>query len=139
MDYDKARLLLRVLISIFMLTHGFPKLLKLVGTDPISFSDPIGLGVTISFTLVTFAEFFCTLLVLLGLFMRPATLVLAFNMSVAGLVAMAGAPFAKRELPLFYLLLFLLLFAMGPGKYSVSAWWRNRKMTASSTTSRANE
>ena len=40
---DFAVLILRVVPSLFMLTHGYGKLMKLIGGDW-SFADPIGIG-----------------------------------------------------------------------------------------------
>ena len=47
-------LLLRVSIAAFMLTHGWPKLSKLLAGGEIQFGDPIGLGPAVSLILVLF-------------------------------------------------------------------------------------
>lgn len=113
-------LLLRIAVAAFMLTHGYPKFTNLVEGN-IQFGDPIGLGVTTSLVLVVFAEFFCSILVMLGLATRLAVIPLIINMSVAAFVAHAGDPFAKKEMSLMYLLIYITLLFTGPGRFSVDA------------------
>ena len=59
-------LMIRLLASGFMLTHGIPKLMKLFSAGEVKFADPFGFGPSVSFGLATFAEFFCSLLIILG-------------------------------------------------------------------------
>lgn len=113
-----AIFMLRVFMSLFMLTHGFPKIMKVLNGD-MSFSDPIGLGAGVSLFLSAFAEGICSLFVLLGWKSRLATLPLIINMAVAVFFAHAGDPFARKETALMYLVVFIVLFITGPGKYSL--------------------
>lgn len=111
-------LLLRLLITGFMYTHGIPKLTKILNGN-MSFGDPLGIGSGTSLVLATFAEVGCAFLVLLGFYTRLATLPIMFTMFVAAFIAGAGKPFGDRELPLLYLLVYATLFFLGPGKYSI--------------------
>lgn len=113
-----AVFLLRVVSSMFMLTHGFPKLMKLLDGN-MSFGDPLGLGPGVSLFLSAFAEGICSLFILLGWKTRLAAIPLIINMAVAVFFAHAGDPFAKKELALLYLLIFVVLFIVGAGKYSL--------------------
>lgn len=61
------------------------------------------------------------LLLALGLLTRPAALLIAINMAVAVVMAHAGDPFARRELPLMFLAVALLYLLAGPGRYSADA------------------
>lgn len=115
---DVAILLLRIGTASLMLTHGIPKLLRVLEGD-FSFSDPIGIGSTTSLILVTFAEAICAFLVLIGLMTRISLIPLIIAMIVAVFVAHAGDPFGDKELGLFFLISFIVLFLTGPGKYSV--------------------
>lgn len=115
---DVAILLLRIGTASLMLTHGIPKLLRLLDGD-FSFGDPIGIGSTASLILVTFAEAICAALVLLGLMTRISLIPLIIAMLVAVFIAHAGDPFSDKELGLFFLISFIVLFLTGPGKYSV--------------------
>ncbi|GAB3643153.1 DoxX family protein [Spirosoma arcticum] len=110
--------LLRIAIAGMMLTHGIPKLQKiLVGNW--EFGDPLGLGAALSLALTVFAEVVCSVLLLIGLFTRFATLPLLFTMLVAFFIVHGADEFGKRKLPMLYALVYATLFFTGPGKYSV--------------------
>lgn len=111
-------LVVRVSIAILMLTHGYPKLTKLLAGD-MQFADPIGLGAGLSLVLVVFAECLCSILIGIGLATRLAAIPLIINMFVAAFVVFASAPIAKKEFPILYLLIYLILLVVGSGKYSV--------------------
>ncbi len=111
-------LILRAAVSLFMLTHGFSKLQMLMSGD-IKFADPFGIGATPSLVLSVFAEFVCSVLLILGLATRLASIPLIINMLVAVLYAHSADPFGKKELPLMYLLVFLTLLILGAGRYSI--------------------
>ena len=109
----------RAAAGCFMLTHGYPKFNKLISGSDIQFADPFGLGAYPSFYLAVFAEFLCSILVILGLGTRIASLFLVVTMAVAAFYAHAADPFAKKEMALIYLLIFLTVLVFGPGKYSL--------------------
>lgn len=115
---DVAVLLLRIGAGALIMTHGIPKLMRILDGN-FNFGDPLGLGPTLSLILVTFAEAFCAILVLLGLFTRVALIPLIINMTVIVFVAHADDPFGRKELPLLFLINFIVLFFTGPGKYSL--------------------
>jgi putative oxidoreductase len=111
--------ILRVGASSFMFfNHGLPKLLAF-SEKLTKFSDPIGLGAPVSFSLVVFAEAVCSLLVAFGLMTRLAAIPLVIAMTVAGLVFHAADPFAKKELALLYGVVFLSIAFTGPGRWSI--------------------
>ncbi len=112
-------LLLRISIAAFMITHGWPKLSKLMAGGEIQFGDPIGLGPGISLILTVFAEFFCSILLAIGLGTRLATIPLMITMLVAAFIAHGADPFRQKEVALLYLLIYLTLFVTGSRKYSI--------------------
>ncbi|SHE70163.1 putative oxidoreductase [Mariniphaga anaerophila] len=114
-----ALLLLRAGVALMMLTHGYPKLMHLLSGEPITFPAVPGLGVTLSFVLTVFAEFLCSILVLLGLGTRLSAIPLAITMAVAAFYAHGSDPFASKEMALLYLTIFVVLALTGGGKYSV--------------------
>ncbi len=114
-----ALLILRLAVAAFMLTHGWPKLSRLLAGGEIRFSDPLGIGVVTSFTLVVFAEFFCSILVGLGLGTRLAVIPLIITMSVVVFIAQGSAAFGRKELPIMFLIIYVFLLISGSGKYSV--------------------
>ena len=64
---DIALFLLRFTVGYLMLySHGWRKLLKLFGDDPIKFADPFGIGASASLSLTVFAEVLCSILLMLG-------------------------------------------------------------------------
>tara|TARA_B100000497_G_scaffold127479_1_gene169437 strand:+ start:3173 stop:3553 length:381 start_codon:yes stop_codon:yes gene_type:complete len=118
MNSDWVALLLRVIGGGFMLTHGYPKFQKLLSGN-FEFGDPLGLGVGPSLFLTVFAEFFCGLLLLVGLGTRLSSIPLFITMFVAAFVVHGDDPFARKEKALMYLLVYLALFLFGGGKYSI--------------------
>ncbi len=111
-------LLLRVAISALMLTHGIDKLQHFTELQA-SFPNPVGLGSTVSLTLVIMAEAGCSLLLVAGLLSRLAALVLMFNMFVAAFVFHSGDALAGRELAIVYFVVYVALFFSGAGRYSL--------------------
>jgi putative oxidoreductase len=111
-------LIARILVGAFMLTHGIPKLQNLM-SGHIKFADPFGLGQGPSLVLATFAEFFCSILLMLGLATRLAMIPLIITMLVAGLMISSGQEFSKRELPLLYAIFFFGFLVLGAGRYSI--------------------
>lgn len=124
---DIILFVVRVFIGFAMLSHGFPKLQMLLEGEKIEFFDFLGMGPTISLTLTVFAEFVCSILLILGLFTRVALGFLIFTMIIAGFIVHGADPFEKREMSLIYLSVYLLLMAFGPGKVSVDYMIEKRK------------
>ena len=114
-----ALLILRVVAAIFLLTHGIPKLGRLFSGEEIKFMDFMGLGPAVSLSLAVFAEFLCSILVILGAFTRLALIPMIITMGTAAFVAHADDPFGTKEKPLLFLLVFVFLLITGPGKYAV--------------------
>jgi len=102
-----------------MLTHGFPKFQMLFSGQEIMFPDPIGLGSQVSFMLIVFAEFFCSIFIIVGFGTRFSAIPLSISMFVAGFMVHAKDPFATKELALIYLAIFIGFIFTGGGKYSV--------------------
>lgn len=124
---DIALLLLRLGVSGMMLTHGIPKLIRLFGSGPIQFGDPIGIGVEASLTLTVFSEVICSVLILVGLGTRLASIPLIITMAVAFFIVHAAHAFERKELALFYLIVYVVLLLTGSGKYSLDHYLLKRK------------
>lgn len=112
-------LLLRVIVGVFMMTHGFGKLKMLLGPGEIQFADPIGIGLELSLILAVFAEFFCSILLILGLGTRLAAFPLWFTMFVAGVIVHAADPFGVKEMAFLYGTIYTVILFTGPGKFSI--------------------
>jgi putative oxidoreductase len=128
---NTALLIIRVVFGVTMLIHGYDKLMGFAEmsaspfwTQQVNF---LGMGGKVSLALVIFAEFFCALFLILGIFTRPALAVLIFCMAYAWLVTHKAHVFSKNdkghieglESAFQYLLVYIALLFTGPGKFSV--------------------
>jgi len=100
------------------LPHGYDKLVKFAEYEK-NFMNFLGLGPTVSLGLLVFAEFFCSALIILGLFTRFAAIPLIIAMSVALFNAHHGLVFTEGEHAALYIFGYLVIFLLGPGKISV--------------------
>lgn len=121
-NIDYALLILRITVGGFMMTHGIGKFINLFGDSPIQFADPIGIGVTASLALAVFAEVFCSIFLIFGFATRFSAIALLITMLVAALIVHAPDAFSRKELPLLYAAIYLVLAITGAGKYSVDNW-----------------
>ncbi len=122
-----ALLVLRMGVSLMMLTHGYPKLLRLFSEEPITFTAILGLSATVSLALAVFAEFLCSLLIFFGVGTRLASIPLIVTMLVAAFYAHADDPFSRKEKALLFLLIYVVLLFTGGGKYSIDHYFLGRK------------
>lgn len=122
---DLGLLILRLTTGITMLVaHGLPKLERLMGSDEITFPDPIGVGTVASLSLAVFAEVFCSGLLILGWYTRIALVPLIITMGFAFFDIHIADEFSRMEKSMLYGLMYLVLFLSGPGKYSVDGRFR---------------
>ncbi len=121
---DAGLLLLRIGLGASFIAHGMPKLMggpekwKALGGAMAS------LGVTFAHTLwglsAALSETVGGLLLMLGLFFRPAAILLAFTMAVALQMHVSkGDPFQVYSHALEAGIVFLSLILIGPGKYAL--------------------
>ncbi len=115
---DLGLLILRLTAGGLMLSHGYPKLISW-SSNADSFPDPLGIGSTLSLAGTVGAEFFCALLILLGIGTRLASIPAFFTMLVAAFIVHGPDPFQKKELALIYAGMYLTLFFLGGGSYSM--------------------
>ena len=124
-------LLIRIIIGVVMAFYGYEKLMhfsEMAASDfwakEISF---LGFTGKIPLALTVFAEFFCSLLLLIGLFTRLALIPLLICM---GYIIIVVAQFSiidsgdngiQVNTAFVYFMIYLALFLTGPGKYSIDA------------------
>lgn len=123
---NRGTLLLRMLAGGFMLIHGIPKLMKLLSGN-FEFADPIGIGPAASLILTVIAEFICAIAIIVGFRTRFATIPLMITMLVAAFVVHGADPWRKKEMALLYFFMYLVLFFLGSGKYSLDMKLRGNK------------
>jgi len=104
--------------SLMMINHGLDKLMHFAQKAP-RFADPFHVGSTTSLSMVVFAEFFCSVFIILGLFTRLACIPLIIAMSVALFIANKGDFFGAGESAGLFLTCFVALLFTGPGKVSL--------------------
>ena len=123
---DAADLMLRLVLGLFMLgSHGWEKFASF-SEKSASFPDPLGLGSALSLGLATFAEFFCSILLILGLFTRFASFSILITMLVAGLIFHGADPFNEKEMALLYAAGFLYFTIVGGNRFSLDEWIRKK-------------
>lgn len=110
--------ILRILPNIFMITHGFPKFQKLISGNT-EFGDPLGIGSAPTLFLAVIAEFICPILMIVGFKTKWATIPSMVTMAVAAFIVHSADPFGTKEKALLFLVIYIVIFLLGPGKYSI--------------------
>lgn len=116
--FNAAMLWLRVGVGALMITHGYDKLVKFSEYKG-DFMNFLGLGSTTSLALVVFSEFFCSILLILGLFTRLATIPLIITMGVVIYKVEKMDIFAGAELATLFFISYVVILLLGPGRASV--------------------
>ena len=116
--FNLGMLVLRSGIGILLAAHGYDKLIHFSTIQP-HFINFIGLGQTVSLSLTIFAEFFCSIFLILGLFTRLACIPILIVMSVVVLNVTHGNVFGQGEKATLFFAGTLALLFCGPGKISV--------------------
>ena len=112
-------LILRIGISFSMIyLHRYPRL-KNFSVIRDTFADPLGIGSPTSLALVVFAEFFCSIFIIIGLLTRWSCVPLIITMCVATWIINGGKEFIYQEKSIIYLVSYISLFVSGAGYYSL--------------------
>lgn len=126
LPYTASSLLIlaaRIAFGLTFLSHGIAKWMTFEDSS-LSFPDPLGIGSMLSFSLVIFAEVFCSVGFIMGALFRLCLIPMIVTMCVAFFVIHANDAFAAKELAFIYLVIFIIMFFTGAGKYSVDAMIR---------------
>lgn len=115
-----AMLFLRLISGILMMNIGYQKLIHFSEMKG-GFMNFMGIGSTASLSFVIFAEFFCSIFIILGLFTRFAAVPLIFVMCVVIFKSDNGDVLGDAQLPTMYLAAFLTILLLGPGRVSVDS------------------
>ena len=126
-NVDLGILAYRVLVAASLLfVHGFGKLSNLQ-EEAATFPDPFKLGVKFTFCFAIFASVICPLMIMLGLLTRMATLGVAAVTLTGLFIVHLHDPLVVKDTPYMYSVAMMLIFIIGPGKYSIDQWITNRK------------
>ena len=115
-----SMLILRVSFALLMIPHGYEKLRSFMSGNH-DFPDPLHVSPIVSQGLTVFAEFFCSILLILGLFTRPALIILIGCMAVIAFILQWNDPLGDKEHAILYLIGYITIFLTGAGKYSLDA------------------
>src|SRR6187551_4125375 len=113
---DTGLLILRIGLGVLMMVHGWSKLIGF-NEKAANFYDFMGLGGEISLGLAVFAEFFCSLLLVIGLGTQLVLIPLIIVAIVIVFDVKAGNELGDKELPLLYLVGYVAVLLTGPGKF----------------------
>ena len=110
-------LTVRVVFGILMMNHGIDKWanyqeLSAVFPDPLGIGSPLSLGLAMA----------CSMAFIIGFLYRLAMIPMIFTMCVAFFVVHGSDPFAVKELAFVYLVVFVLMYIIGPGRFAVDRW-----------------
>lgn len=116
--FNFGMLVLRVVLGILLASHGYSKLISF-STLRYKFMNFLHMGPTVSLSLVIFAELFCSVFLILGLFTRFAVIPIIIAMGVVVFVATHGEILGRGETGAIYLAASVTILFCGPGKISV--------------------
>ncbi len=117
LNTDLTALLLRLIFGGMFVFYGYMKIDGYNNILPM-FGDILGIGSKLSFNLVIFAEFFCGILITVGLLTRLAVIPVFITMVVVYFIAHAKDVFIAKQLPFLYMLLAIVIFILGSGRFS---------------------
>ena len=122
---DIAKLLLRITLGVLILFHGVHKMIHGVsGVEHLVIGAGLPAFVTYG---VYFGELIAPIFIILGLYARVASVFLGINMLMAIYLAYGFSFGVSKsgglalELPLIYLVMSILVFLLGSGKYGVNS------------------
>ncbi|WP_028667005.1 DoxX family protein [Runella zeae] len=119
---DLGLLILRIGVSLLLLTHGYDKFLTfLEGAS--DFPDPLHVGARLSHALAVLGEVIAPILVMLGLLTRVAAAIEIIHFLVVAFLMHAHEPLSEKEHALLYLLPYATIFFAGAGRYSVDRFF----------------
>ena len=116
--FSISLLLFRVIISCALMTHGYGKLIRLIdgniwGRTHFIFNEEV------SMALVVFGEFFAPLFVVIGFGTRIFAIPIIYTFCVIVFDVHWEDSFGKMEKGLMFLVSYISIFLIGPGKISV--------------------
>lgn len=114
-------LVVRIVFGVLLMSHGIAKWANFQEMSAV-FPDPLGVGSTLSLVLAIFGELVCSMAFIVGFLYRLVMIPMIFTMCIAFFVIHSQDPFSTKELAFVYLVVFVLMYIIGPGKYSVDHW-----------------
>ena len=110
-------LAVRVFFGVLFFIHGVDKMMNFTALSE-SFPSVLGFGSYMSLMVAIFCEFCCSLFLIAGLLQRLILIPMMISMGVA-FFDVHDALLPGGELALIYLVIFIILYFTGPGRYSI--------------------
>ena len=110
-------LVVRVFFGVLFFTHGLEKMMNFQQLSD-SYPSVLGFGSYMTLMVTIFCEFCCSLFLIAGLLVRLTVIPMMIAMAVAFFDVHDGM-FPEGELALIYLIMFIILYITGPGKFSI--------------------
>lgn len=110
-------LILRVFFGIMFFTHGLDKMMNFSELSE-TYPSVLGFGSYMALMVTIFCEFCCSLFLIAGLLIRVMVLPMIVAMAVAFFDVHDGF-LPEGELALIYMVVFIILYIVGPGRYSL--------------------
>ncbi len=113
---------LRIVPSALLIVHGFQKFQQIVQGNFEFDQNLLGIGSTGTLMLLTLGEFIAPIFLILGFQTRIAAIVAGFVMVLKVLFIYGASTFplgAQAENSLLFLVSFIAIYMLGPGKYSL--------------------
>ncbi len=110
-------LVLRVFFGIMFFTHGLDKMMNFSELSQ-TYPSVLGFGSYMTLMVTIFCEFCCSLFLIAGLLIRVMVLPMIVAMAVAFFDVHDGF-LPEGELALIYMVVFIILYIVGPGRYSL--------------------
>lgn len=110
-------LVLRVFFGIMFFTHGLDKMMNFSQLSE-TYPSVLGFGSYMTLMVTIFCEFCCSLFLIAGLLIRVMVLPMIVAMAVAFFDVHDGF-LPEGELALIYMVVFIILYIVGPGRYSL--------------------
>lgn len=110
-------LAVRVFFGVLFFIHGVDKMMNFTALSE-SFPSVLGFGSYMSLMVAIFCEFCCSLFLIAGLLQRLILIPMMISMGIA-FFDVHDALLPGGELALIYLVIFIILYFTGPGRYSI--------------------
>lgn len=110
-------LVLRLLVGVMIFRHGLEKMYNFEALS-FTFPDILGFGSYTSLMMAIFIEFSCSLFLIFGLLVRLSVIPLMISLAVA-FFDVHDAQLPSGEMALIYLIIVIILYFTGPGRYSL--------------------
>ena len=116
---------LRLVLGILLMTHGLDKWQHLTELST-TFPDPFGIGSQYSVLLAIFGELVCAAAFIVGFLYRLAMIPMIITHGFAFFMVHDGN-INEGELALLYFSIFILMYFVGPGRFSIDYLFAKRK------------